>query len=105
MPPLSSFMAAGGVRIPFHTELPPSLLSTEEAFSGIVDSLVQENFSGGKPPDPQIIVVLLGDHCIKHCSSGKKPKSSPVEEHIYMHRFAIIGSLASPALGKSILKP
>ena len=28
-----------------------------EAFSGIVDRLVQENFSGGKPPDPQIIVV------------------------------------------------
>ena len=48
-------------------------LSAEEAFSSIVDSLVQ-----------------------KHLSGGKRPKSSPVEEHIqYMHRFALVGSLAS----------
>ena len=32
----------------------PSLLSAEEAFSGIVDSLVQENFSGGKPQTPKL---------------------------------------------------
>ena len=63
---------AGGARITLHTELFPFLLSTEEAFSGIVDSFIQENCSGGKPPDPQIIVVLLGDQCIKHCSSGKE---------------------------------
>ena len=51
-----------------------SLLSAEEAFSGIVDSLVQESFSVGKPPDPQILLVLLEDQCIKHCSSGKEFK-------------------------------
>ena len=65
---------AGGARIALHTEFFPSLLSAEEAFSGIVDSLAQGHFSGGKPPDPQIIVVLLGDQCIKHCSSGKEFK-------------------------------
>ena len=62
---------AGGAKIALHTELFLSLLSAEEAFPGIVDSLVQENFSGGKPPDPQIIVLVLGDRCIKYCSSGK----------------------------------
>ena len=31
---------AGGARIALHTELFPSLLSAEEAFSSIVDSLV-----------------------------------------------------------------
>ena len=74
LPPLPSFMGtggAGGARIALYTELFPSLISAEEAFFGIVDSLVQENFSGGKPPDPKIIAVLLGDQCIKHCSSGK----------------------------------
>ena len=43
---------AGGARIALHTELFPFLLSAEEAFSSIVASLVQENFAGGKPPDP-----------------------------------------------------
>ena len=87
---------AGGARVALRTELFPSLLSAEEAFSGIVDSLVQENFSGGKPPDPQIIVVLLEDQCIKHCSSGKefKDQNLALWRNIYMHRFAFIGSLA-----------
>ena len=62
----------GGARIAIHTELFPSLLSAEETFSGIADWLVPETFSGGKPPDPQIIIVLLGDQCIKYCSSGKE---------------------------------
>ena len=65
-------MGAGGARIALHTELFPSLLSAEEAFSGFVDDLVQETFSGGKPPDPQIIVVLEGDQCIKLYSSGQE---------------------------------
>ena len=51
---------AGGARIALHTEFFPSLLSSEGAFSGISDSLV-ENFSGGKPPDPQVTVDSLGD--------------------------------------------
>ena len=42
---------AGGARIALHTEFFPSLLSSEGAFSGISDSLV-ENCYGGKPPDP-----------------------------------------------------
>ena len=65
---------AGRARITLHTELFPSLQSSEVAFSGIADSLVQGNFSGGKPPDPHIVVVLLGDQYIKHCSSGKELK-------------------------------
>ena len=65
---------AGGARIALHTELFPSLLSAEEAFFSIVDSFVQGNFSGGTPPDPQIIIVLLRDQCTKHCSSGKEFK-------------------------------
>ena len=68
-------MGAGGARIALYTKLFPSLLSAEEAFSNIVDSLVQETFSGGKPPDPHIIVVLLGDQFIKHGSSGKEFKA------------------------------
>ena len=55
-----------------HTELFSSLLSSEWAFSDIVDSLVQENLSGGKPLDHQIIVILLGDQYIKHFFSGKE---------------------------------
>ena len=62
---------AGGVRIALRTEFFPSVLSSEGAFSGIVDSLVLENFSGGKSPDPEIDNVLLGDKYTKHCSSGK----------------------------------
>ena len=38
-------------RIALHTEFFPSLLSSERAFSGIVDSLVYKNFFEGKPPD------------------------------------------------------
>ena len=89
-------MGAGGARIVLHTELFPSLLSAEEAFSGIVDSLVQDNFSEGKPPDPQIIVLLLGDQCIKHCSYGKEfeEQNLALWRNIYVHRFALIGSLA-----------
>ena len=45
---------AGVARIALHTELFPSLLSPEEAFSGIVDSLVQENFSGDNPQTPDL---------------------------------------------------
>ena len=63
---------AGGARIALHSELFPSLLSSEGAFSSFVDSLLQENFSGGKPPDPQISLVLLGNQYTKHCSSGKE---------------------------------
>ena len=87
---------AGGASIALHTELFPSLLSDEEAFSGIVDNLVQENFSGCNPPDPHIIVVLLGDQCIEHCSSGKEfeDQNLALWRSIYMHRFALIGSLA-----------
>ena len=71
------------------------LLSTGEAFSGIVDSLVQETFSGGKPPHPPIVVVLLGDRCSKHYSSGKEfeDQNLAMWRNIYMHRFALIGSL------------
>ena len=41
-------------RIALHAELLPSLLSDEEAFSGIVDSLVRESFSGGRPQTPKL---------------------------------------------------
>ena len=87
---------AGGARIALHTELLPSLLSAEEALFGTIDSLVQENFSGGKPPNPQMILVLLGDQCIRHCSSGKEFKDQKLAlwRSIYMHRFSLIGGLA-----------
>ena len=38
-----------GARLTFHTELFSSILSSEGAFSCIVDSLVQENVSGTSP--------------------------------------------------------
>ena len=68
------------------TELFPSLLSSERAFSCILDSLGHKNLSGGKPLDSKISIVLLGDQHTKHCSSGKKfedQKSTPVEEYTY----------------------
>ena len=51
----------GGARIALHTEFLPFLLSSEGAFSGISDSLLQENFSGGKSPDLQSTIESLGD--------------------------------------------
>ena len=45
----------GGVRLALHTKLFPSLLSCEEAFFSIVDSLVHVNFwGGGKPFTPNL---------------------------------------------------
>ena len=52
--PLPSSMGAGGARIAFHTVLFSSLLSSEGAFLSIVDSVVLENFSGGKPQTPKL---------------------------------------------------
>ena len=52
---------AGEARIALHTEFLPSLLSFEGAFSSISGSLLQENFSGGKPPDPHTTTKSLGD--------------------------------------------
>ena len=52
---------AGGARIALCSEFFPSLISSEGEFSGIADSLVKENFSGGKPPEPQIAIESLGD--------------------------------------------
>ena len=54
-------LGAGGARVTLHTEFFPSLLSSEGAFSSIADRLLQLNFSGGKPPDPQIPIESLGD--------------------------------------------
>ena len=50
---------AGRARIALCAALFPSLISCEGAFSGVVDSLVATNFSGGKSPDPQVNVVQL----------------------------------------------
>ena len=74
--PLSpSSVGGGGARIALHTELFPSLLSSERVFSGIVDSLAHKNFSGVKPPDDQTSTALLGDQRTKHYSSGKSLKT------------------------------
>ena len=50
-------VGAGGARISLCAALFLSLMPCEGAFSGIVDSFVSTNFSGGKPPDPQVNVV------------------------------------------------
>ena len=82
---------AGGARIALHTELLSSLRSCEGTFSSVIDSLVGENFCVGKPPDLQIIMVLLGAQNSKHCSSGNE-----FEDHnlflwskIHIHRCAL----------------
>ena len=41
-------------------------------FSALYTVWFKEIFLGASPPDPQIVVVLLGDQFIKHCSSGKE---------------------------------
>ena len=62
LPPLPSSMGGtGGARIALHTEFFPSLLSSKGAFSGILGSLVQENFSQGKPSDPYVAIDSLRD--------------------------------------------
>ena len=48
-----------GARINLDTELILSLLSCEGALSSIVDSLVHENFSGGKTLDFQSDMIYL----------------------------------------------
>ena len=85
LPPLLLAMGAGGARIAVHAEFFPSLLPCEGAFSGVVDSLVQETFSGGKPLDSQINMVLLWDKYTKDGYSGRvwRPKSTPVEEDTF----------------------
>ena len=87
---------AGGARIALHTDLFPSLLLSEGAFSGIVDSSVQDHFSGGKPPDNQICIVFLGNKYTKHCSSGKEieDQNLPLWRNMHIHRCALRGSLA-----------
>ena len=57
LPTLLSSVGAGGARISLCAALFLSLISCEGAFSGIVDSFVSTNFSGGTPPDPQVNVV------------------------------------------------
>ena len=50
-------LGTGGARIALHVELFPSLLSCKGGFSGVVNGQVEENFPGGKPPDPQIPIL------------------------------------------------
>ena len=85
-----------GARIALHAELLPSLLPSEGAFSDVVDGLIQENFSGGKPPDPPITVVLLGDKYSKHCPSGKEleDQNLPLWKNMHIHRCALRGCFA-----------
>ena len=71
-------MGVGGARIALHAELFPSPLSAKEAFFSILDNFVQGNFSGDKPPDPQIIVALLGDQCIFSGVSGQAVQPAPL---------------------------
>ena len=83
----SSMGEAGGTRITLHNELFQSLLFCEGAFSGTVGSLVRENFSGRKPPDPQITTALLGDQYTKDSSSGKEfeDQNLPLWRNIYIY--------------------
>ena len=67
---------AGGARVALHTEFLQFLLSFEGGYSGISDSLLQKNFSGSKPPDPQTATLLFWKIVVR-------PKSIPVEEHTY----------------------
>ena len=48
-------VAGGGARIALHIGLFPALLSCEGVFSGVVDSLVQENFLEA---DPQTLTLI-----------------------------------------------
>ena len=45
---------AGDKRIALHTEHFPSHLACEMVLSGVVDSYVKENLSGGKPQNPTL---------------------------------------------------
>ena len=96
LPPLPSSVGAGGARIALHAELLPFLLPSEGAFSDVVDGWIQENFSKGKPPDPQITVVFLGDKYSKHCPSGKELEDQNLllSRNMHIHRYALRGRLA-----------
>ena len=98
--PLPSSLEAGGARNALHTELFSSLLSSEWAFSSVIDSLAQENYFENKPPDPQICMVLLGDRYAKHWSSGKgfENQNLPLWKNIHIQRCVLRGSLGSESL-------
>ena len=95
--PFAFTYGVGGARIALYAELFPSLLPLEGAFSDVVDSFVQNKFSGSKPPDPQIPMILLGDKYSKQCSSGKEleAKNLPLLRSIHIYRCAFRGSLAT----------
>ena len=80
------------VRISLHAELFLPLLSCEGAFSGVVDSLVLEHFSGGKLPDPELLMVYLWDQYTKHSSSGKELEDQRLE-NMHKYRCALRGRL------------
>ena len=50
-------MGDGGARFALQIELFRSLLSCKGAFFGVLDGLVEENFSGGEAPDPQFTMA------------------------------------------------
>ena len=73
-------------------------ISSEEAFPGIVDSLVQEHSSEDKPPDPQVCILLLGDQYTKHCYSGKEFEDQNLSlwRNIHVHKCTLRGSICPP---------
>ena len=82
----------GWARISRHTKLFSSLLSPQGAFSGMVDSLVQENISGGEPSVSELNIVQLCDQYTKHCPSTKEfeDQSLPLWRNLHIHRSGLV---------------
>ena len=89
-----------GGRIALDTELFLSLLAYEGTFSGVVEGLVQENFSEGEPPKPQLATLQLCDQYTKYCPSRREfeDQNLPLRRNIHIQRCALRGNLA-PCLG------
>ena len=72
-----SALIKGGWRgkLALHTELNPSLLSSERAFSGIVDSLGQENCFWGKPQTPKFLFYSYETNILRTIFLEKRLKT------------------------------
>ena len=89
--------------MPLRKELFPSLLSCEGAFSGVVDSLIQETFPGDKPQTPNLTWYYYETNKLNIVLLEKslKTKIYPLWRNIHIHMSALRRSFAPVCLGNA----
>ena len=91
-------MGAGGARITFHAELFPALLSCKVAFFGLIYRLVGKNFLGASPQTLNFPWYNYETNILNIVEY--EGQNLPLWRNIPIHKCAIRGSLAPPALGR-----